>query len=271
MAQPANQPPGALQAIPFDVTSVVLSRMELDLEDAEFMTSAVGQLHLILNDLNMRNGTLKGLNILVKGGQFRELAFDQLSIVSQGDLSFDRAALLESKTLQFTAPVTAQVVAVVSQTSLNHWLNSPNTLRRLSVTAANKVKFIASMLGSNANVGVTLDDASVALLKGNRVNVGVHAKVGMGTMAIPLPLSLDTKLGLNGEGWISLADTHLDANGTEISPLLSNMLVKKFNEMTGWGRSPDINFSFSDLKVVPNKQFIVKGTALVSRLRFGQM
>ena len=29
-------------------------------------------------------------------------------------------------------------------------------------------------------------------------------------------------------------------------------------------------FSFSELKVIPNKQFIVKGTAKINRLRFGQ-
>ncbi len=48
------------------------------------------------------------------------------------------------------------------------------------------------------------------------------------------------------------------------------LFLKKFNEMAEWGQiSPDIKFSFSELKVVPNKQFIVKGTAKVARLRFG--
>jgi len=86
---------------------------------------------------------------------------------------------------------------------------------------------------------------------------------------VPLPLAVDTKLALNEDGWIALADTHLISNGQEISPLLSQMLVKRFNEMTMWQKSDDIHFRFRELKVVANKQFTVKGTAIVNRLRFG--
>jgi hypothetical protein len=48
------------------------------------------------------------------------------------------------------------------------------------------------------------------------------------------------------------------------------MLVKHVNEMADWAKlSDDIKFSFSELKVIPNKQFMVRGTAQINRLRFG--
>jgi hypothetical protein len=262
--------PSAGQAAPFDVGSLKVSRLELDLQNAEFMTASVEALHVIATDLDVKNGALSGLSIATKGGSFSDVAFDQLTIMSQGNLSFDRALFLNNKTLQFNTPATAQVTAVVSQDSLNRFLNSPRTLQRLSVNAASKMHFLAGMLGSNANIGVNLSDASVLLQKGNRVVLGVNAQIGMGKVGVPLPLSVQTKLGLNDQGWVALSDTHLNANGQEISPLLSSMLVKKFNDLADWSKvSPDIKFNFSDLKVVPNRQFMVKGTAQIARLRFG--
>lgn len=255
---------------PIDIGSLKLSKLEVDLENAQFMAAAVDKLHFIANDLDVQNGALSGLNIAVKGGRFKDVAFDQLNIASQGDLHFDRDQFLGNKTLQFTTPASAQVMAVVSQDSLNRFLNSPTTLQRLSETAASKVKFLANMFGSNANIGLTLSEASVLLLKSNHVEIGVKAQLGLGKIGVPLPLSLVTKLGLNAEGWLSLSETHLNANGQEISPLLSNMLVKHVNEMADWAKlSDDIKFSFSELKVIPNKQFMVRGTAQINRLRFG--
>jgi hypothetical protein len=259
------------QPCPIDLNTATFGRLDLELDNAQFLESAVDKLHLIVNDLDMKNGTLSGLDIAVKGGMFRDMAFDQLSIVTQqGQMSFNRSELLNNRILQFAAPVEAQVTAIVSQDSLNRFLNAPETLQRLSVVGAQKMKFLASMLGSNANIGLTLSQATVQLEKGSRVNVAVQAKVGMGGMGVPLPLAVDTKLALNDDGWIALADTHLISNGQEISPLLSQMLVKKFNEMTMWQKSDDIHFRFRELKVVANKQFIVKGTAVVNRLRFGR-
>ena len=277
-AQNPNMPPmggrpngSRADLCPIDVSTLKLSKLEVDLENAQFMTASVDKLHLVANNLDVQNGSLSGLNIFVKSGQFKDVAFDQLSLATQGDLHFDRDQFLANKTLQFTSPASAQVSAIVSQEALTRFLNSPTTLQRLSATVANKVKFLASMMGSNANIGLTLSDASVSLLKGNHVDISVKAQVGLGKTGVPLPLSLTTKLALNGEGWIALSDTQLKANGQEISPLLSNMVVKHFNEMADWGKlSDDIKFSFSELKVIPNKQFIVKGTAKINRLRFGQ-
>jgi hypothetical protein len=150
-------------------------------------------------------------------------------------------------------------------------LSSPQTLERLSVTANKKVGMLASLLGANASsFGITLNGAAVSLLKQNRISITTQANVGLGGIGMPLPLELNAKLGLEN-GWIAVSDTHLNTNGSEISASLSEMLVKKMNGLASWGgRSDDIQFSFTDLKVVPGKQFSLKGTAKISRLRFGQ-
>lgn len=268
--QAPSQPPPIDNGSHLDLTSAILGRMELDLNGAQFLDAAVDKLHVVVNDLDMRNGSLNGLNIEARGGNFRDLAFDQLNINMQGSAAFDRDQLVNNRVLEFKQPVQAEILAAVSQDSLNKFLNSPGTLERLSGTANRKVSMLAGMLGSNAQVGITLSDASIALEKGNHVSIGMKASLGMGSMGLPLPFQLDTKLGLN-DGWLQLTDTHLLSNGQEISPLLSNMLVKHINELTDWGkRNEDMHFSFSQLKVVPNKQFVVKGTAQILRLRFGQ-
>jgi hypothetical protein len=57
-------------------------------------------------------------------------------------------------------------------------------------------------------------------------------------------------------------------NGQEISPQLSEMLVAKINSLASWGhKSDDIQFDFTDIKVIPGKQFTVKGSAMIKRLR----
>ena len=269
---PSNPPgmPGPFNHDCIDLTTAVLSHFEMNLQDAVLVNASVDKLHVTVNNLDMKNGTLAGLTIAVKGGQFSDVAFDELNITTQGNMNFDRNQMLSDRVLAFQSPVQAQVVAVVSQDSLNRFLNAPATLQRLSGQAQEKVKFLASMLGSNANIGITLSDATVALEKSNHVNIGFKAKLGMGSLGVPLPLAIDTKLGLNQDGWISLSDTHLVSNGEEVSPLLSNMIMKKFDEMSSWGKkNDDIHFSFSKLKVVPGKQFVVEGTAEIARLRFG--
>jgi hypothetical protein len=271
--QPGQFPQGQMspdQVCPMDLTSATFGKLVIDMENAQFMSATVGAMHLGVLGLDMKNSSLKGLEIAVRSGQFKDVAFDQLSISAQGDMTFDRNELMNQRTIHFSPPIQAQVSAVVSQDSLNRFINAPGTLERLSGSASQKIRMLAGMLGSNANVGLHLSDASVQLEKGNRVNMGVKAQIGMGGVGVPLPLNVDTKLGLNDQGWIALSNTKLISNGQEISPMLSNMLVKHFNEMTDWGkRNDDMKFSFTELKVVPNKQFIVKGTAQVSRLRFG--
>ena len=197
---PQNVPgPMTQQPCPIDLTTATVGKLDLELDNAQFLESAVDKLHLIVNDLDMKNGTLSGLDIAVKGGMFRDMAFDQLSIVTQGRF-FQSRRVAKQQDLQFAAPVEAQVIPVVSQDSLNRFLNAPETLQRLSVVGAQKMKFLANMLGSNANIGLTLSQAAVQLEKGSRVNVAVQAKVGMGGMGVPLPLAVDTKLALNEDG-----------------------------------------------------------------------
>lgn len=87
---------------------------------------------------------------------------------------------------------------------------------------------------------------------------------------MPIPVQLNTRLGLK-DGWVELSDTHLLTSGQEISPELSNMIVKKVNGLANWGQSTDdIIFKFTKIKVIPGNKFILEGTADVNRLRFGR-
>lgn len=261
-----TEPPSEL-----DINSGRFGRLDIDLVDGKFSEASVDKLHLTATDMDLKASTLKALAITVNGGHFQEFIFDQFTLNTQGDLNFDSSLLLNDKVLQFNTPAEANVTAVVNQDSLNAFLSAPKTLEKLSVQGNKRVGMLATMLGANAsNFGITLSGANVTLLKQNRVSITTNANVGMSGIGVPLPLELNAKLGLEN-GWIAVSDTHLNTNGQEISPQLSEMLVKKINGLASWGtKSNDIQFSFTDLKVIAGKQFILKGTAKINRLRFGR-
>lgn len=269
--QPALPPTQPAPLSFLDISNGGFGKVDLEIENAQLQNSSIDKLHVSAVGLDMRAGTVKGLSIGVNGGHFPMFVFDQLSLNAVGDMAFDPASMKNDKVLQFKTPVDAEVSAVISQQSLNAFLGAPQTLERLSVTANKKVGMLASLLGANAsNFGITLSGANVTLQKQNRISFTTQANIGMGGTAMPMPLELNAKLGLEN-GWIAVSDTHLNTNGSEISPTLSEMLVKRVNGLASWGsKSDDIQFSFTDLKVVPGKQFSLKGTAKISRLRFGQ-
>lgn len=269
----SGQPPqGPLLAPPItfiDINSGRFEKLDVDLEKGQFMDGAVDKLHLTARNMDLTAGTLDSLSVDVAGGHFQDFTFDRLNLDTQGQLRFDTAVLFNHRTLQFLAPAQAQVSAVISQDSLNRFLNSPRTLDRLSVAAAKGTGLLESLLGSNPNL-LTITGAGVALQKSNRMLLSAQTRLGVGQLAVPVPLELNTQMLLK-DGWLYLTDTHLTTAGQEISPQLSQLIVDKFNNLAEFGRrSDDIAFNFTTLKVVPGDKFVLQGTALVKRLRFGR-
>jgi len=102
------------------------------------------------------------------------------------------------------------------------------------------------------------------------VSMTAEGKAGLGQLAVPIAAQLESQLSIQ-DGWVQLGDTKLMTAGQEISPQLSEILVKKINSLSNLGtKSDDIHFSFTDLKVTSGKQLVVTGTAQVNRLRFGR-
>lgn len=269
-------PQGPIMAPPIsfvDINSGRFGKLEIDLEQAMFLDGGVDKMHLTARNLDLNQGQLKSLDVEVMGGHFQDFTFDQLTLSTQGDLNFDTGVLFNHRTLQFTSPAQAQVSATISQDSLNKFINSPRTLDRLSAQANKRASgMIADIMGGQAPaVGLTLQEGSVALQKANRVQVNLVTKVGVGQLALPIPVELNAKLGLK-DGWVEMSDTNVIASGQQLPPNIAQMLVTKVNSLANWGKSSDdIQFSFTDLKVAPNKQFVLKGTAQVNRLRFGNL
>ena len=115
-----------------------------------------------------------------------------------------------------------------------------------------------------------ISDGKIKLGKKNAVNIELETKVGMGQLAMNIPVELDSRLELQN-GWVKIVDTKLKTSGKEISPQISALIVEKVNGLASWGtKSDDIHFKFTDLDVKSNKKFVVKGTAEINRLRFGR-
>ncbi|MBX9669750.1 MAG: hypothetical protein K2X93_19155 [Candidatus Obscuribacterales bacterium] len=273
-----GQPPGGAQApmvappISFvDVNSGKFGKLEIDLEAAQFLDASVDNLHLIARNMDLREGLLNSLDIAVTGGHMQDFIFDKLTLTTQGSMRFDAGVLFNQKILQFTQPTQADVTCEISQESLNKFVNAPDTLDRLSATAVKKAGMLAGLFGGNApSIGVTVSNGQVVLGKSNRVNIKFDAKVGVGEMAVPMPIEVQSVLGLSN-GWVEATDTKLMTAGQEISPAISQWLVKKVNGLSSWGtKSDDIHFQFTDIKVKPGKGFVLRGTAQVNRLRFAR-
>lgn len=254
-----------------DINSGRFGKLDIDLQDGQFLSGAADNLHLVARNMDLNIGELKSLDIEVKGAHLQDFIVDKLTLNTQGALNFDTGLLLNQKTLQFNNPATAQVTAVISQDSLNKFLKAPTTLDRLSYRVAQKSGMLASLIGNaGGNFGLNITSANIVLGRSNKVNVSAEGRVGMAQLAVPVSAQLESQLSLT-DGWVQLGDTKLMTAGQEISPQLSEILVKKINSLSNLGtRSDDIHFAFTDLKVVPGRQLIVSGTAQVNRLRFGR-
>lgn len=264
---PSNAAPVVVPPITFfDINSGRFGKLEIAIDDGQFMDGAVDKLHLIAKKLDLSQGILEALEIDVKGGHFQDFIFDHLTISTKGRLNFNTGALLNNRMLEFISPVQAEVVAVVSQNSLNSFLNSPHTLNRLSVTAGRKAAFLDSLLGPGAGL-ITFSGGKVSLEPNNRMLLEMQSKLGITDMVLPLELS--SQLSLK-DGWIYFSDTHLMTSGQEISPQLSKAVVDKVNGLANWQQATDdLHFNFVNLEVAPADKFVLLGTAVIRRLRFG--
>ncbi|GEM_PF-2691084 len=252
-----------------DIGSGKFGQLAIELEDAQFMEGAVDRLQLVARNMDLTQGRLAALAIEVRGGHFQDFTCDQLVLSTAGALSFDTTRLLNHRMLQFTTPAQAAVTATIGQASLNRFLNSPRTLERMSVTAMQKAGLLTGIIGSNAGVGLSFTGGSLSLEPGNRMLIMMQSRLGAGELSVPIPIRVDTRVSQQN-GWVALTDTHISASGQEISPELAAMIVNKVNGLSSWGnRSEDIHFMFNDVKVLPGGQLVLKGTAEIRRLRFG--
>lgn len=265
-----GQAPVVVPPITFvDINSGRFGKLEIDLEDAQFLDGAADHLHLIARNLDVREGVLKSLDISVSGGHLRDFIVDQFTLKTQGSMRFDAGVLVNQRVLQFIEPTVADVTAEISQESLNKFINAPSTIDRLSAQVGKRAGALASIFGGKAP-GLTVSNGQLVLAKGNHVNLKFDAKVGIGEVGVPMPVEIDSVLALQ-DGWVQVTGSKLLTSGQEISPAISQWLVKKINELSQFGaQSDDIHFRFTELKMKPGKGFFLKGTAEVNRLRFGR-
>ncbi len=275
LGQPALNNQGPILAPPIsfvDINSGRFGKLDIDMEDGQFLDGAAKQLHLTARNLDLNEGILKSLDINVNGGTFQDFTIDNLVLTTAGDLNFDTGILLNHKILRFTTPAQAQVTATISQDSLNRFINSPRTLDRLSLQATKPGGMLGNLLGQlGGGAGFSLTQGDIKLAKSNSVNMNLMTRIGIGQVGVPIPVAIKAKLGLK-DGWLEMQDTEVSTNGQTLPPEIAKLLVNKVNGLSNWGkRSDDIQFSFTDLKVVPGKQFILKGTAEVRQLRFSRL
>lgn len=268
-SQPVVVPPISF----VDVNSGRFGKLEIELEDAQFLDTAVEKLHLLAHDLDVQAGTLKSLDVDIKGGHVRDFIFDKLTMETAGDLKFDSGILLNHRLLQFEQPAQANVSVVISQASLNKYLNSPRTLERFSTSASRRagaVVGLASLVGIKINqIGLNIQSADVKLARHNQFKLDILSKLGVGELALDIDGQVQGELTLE-DGALTISNPKLVTAGQNIPPEISNILLKKINLIPALSQqSEDIRFHFTELKVIAGKQIQLRGIAYVSRLRFG--
>lgn len=250
-----------------DINSGRFGKLEVDIEDGQFLDVAVAKLHLSARNLDMRQGQLESLGVSIQEGVFQDFTIDRLVLTAEEPLIFDPSILLTHRILQFNKPAKAKIAAFVSQESLNRFANSPRVLERLSISLSNKVPLLGALLGSGSELGLSFGSGKVSLLPDSHILVESAAQMKLGQANLSMPLSVDAQLTLE-DGWLRFSDAKLLTSGNEISPELSRALLQRFNNLTNWGsQSDDIKFRFDKLKVLPGKRFELSGSALINRLR----
>jgi hypothetical protein len=265
---PAPTSPFALPDKLLDLNSGLCRKMEFDLSGGQSKEASVDNLHVITQDLDMRQGVLGSFDIGLRGGHYEEFTIDQLRITSTTPVGFNPDALLNRRAFEFTRPASANVSAVISQNSLNRFISSPRTLQLLSQGAqTNMPSFLNQLIG--AALQVHFQQAALKLLPENRVQIDLKANVDVMHSESILPVTLITRLGL-AQGWVNLSDTRILTSGQELSPELSALVVGRINRLAEWGsHNNDIQFTFTQLNVIPGDRFELVGTAQIKRLRFG--
>jgi hypothetical protein len=254
-----------------DLNTARFGRLEIDLRDAEFLKASVPQLKLLAENMDFNSGTLDSLKIDIVGAKFLEFTVDSLTLFTKGNVHFETGSLLNKRVLEFLSPVTAFVHVSISEKGLNQFLNSPRTLHRLSYSAKRRVPILSTLAGRDVRFGFEFTDADIAIRPENMVRLDLDSKLGMGGVGVGVPVTVDTKLGLQ-DGWLKLSDTIVKTKSKELPPEVAERIVRRVNSLSEWGhKSDDIHFTFTDLRVIPGDKLELKGTAEINRLRFGRI
>ncbi len=254
-----------------DINSGSFGKLEIDLQEASFQASRVENLHLVARNMDIKSGTLDSLTVTVEGGHLRDFIFDRLALDTKSPLNFETGSFLNKRMLEFLKPAQAQVSVVISQQSLNSFLQAQATRERLSCATTRRIPLLSTLCRQDIRAGLQVTGASLALSEDSHMQLALDCRLGIGLASLTLPVSLQTRLGLEN-GWVHLSETRLITAGQEIAPDLSATIVERVNNLTNWGQgSSDIQFQFTDLKVIPGEQLQLTGTASVSRLRFGSL
>ena len=253
-----------------DLNTARFGKLQIDLSDAAFLDSRVSDLHLLVEKMDMTNGTLQSLSIGATGGEFQGFTIDELSLSTQAPVHFDTNLLLNQKVLQFAEPAHALARVVVKEASLNNFLNSQEVLDRLSGSAKRRIPILSTMAKQDVNFGFNFLKGRLTLEPNNIVRMAMDSKLGIGKGGIPVTISAETKLSLE-KGWVILTETRLLTGGQQIPHDMSARIVNRINSLSKWGsHSDDVKFEFTDLKVIPNNRLELQGTAEIRRLRFGR-
>lgn len=253
-----------------DLETAKFSRLEFELSDAFFLEANVRDFRIVAENMDMNKGTLETLTIQADHAVFQEFTIDSLRMYSRGAFNFDTAHLLNSKILQFREPASARVRIVISQLSLNRFLNAPFVLERLSGSAKRRLPILSTLARQDVNFGFDFTKADLKIEPENRVKLAMESKLGMGKVRMPVTVTADTKLQL-ADGWVTLADTKVHAGAQKVPHDLAEKIVARVNSLSKWGsNSDDIKFVFTDLRVVPDDRLELEGTAQINRLRFSR-
>lgn len=269
-----TQQPVVVPPISFvDVNNGRFGKLEIDLEEGQFLDTAVEKLHLLARNLDIQSGTLKSLSVQIKGGRVRDFLFDKLDMSTPEDLKFDPGIMVNHRILQFTTPAQANVAVTISQESLNKFLSAPNTLERFSTSAtkrAGALVSLANMVGIKMNqIGLSVHSANLKLQRHNRFSLALDSKLGVGNLGLDINGVINGDLTLQN-GVLAINNPQLITNGHEIPPEIAQILLKRINLIPALSQqSEDIRFNFNELKVSAGKRIELRGIAYVSRLRFG--
>ncbi len=251
-----------------DITTARFGKLEIDLKEAAWLEAKVHLVRLIADRLDMSSGILYSLSLRAEEGEFQDFTIDMLEMSSQENLRFDIRELLDKKALVFIEPALAQVRVIVSQKSLNNFLNAQEVLARLSGSAKKRVAILSALARQDVNFGFTFTSGEVKLEDDNHVRMTMESKLGIGKAGLPVQLTAETKLNLQN-GWVNLSDTHLLTGGATVPKDVAAKIVRRINDLSKWGSaSDDIHFEFTSLNVFPGDRLELAGTARIKRLRF---
>lgn len=247
------------------IDTASMDSFNIQLDNARFKKSQVFKLNIIARGLNFAEGKVDYLTIMCLGFQDKNIILDKLTL-TLNNVNFDPENLFSKQQFLLSSPVDAKASVILTETSINSFLNSPKTLENLSQISKVKIKKFGLELNSGL---ISFIEPHAKILPNDTLQIDMLASLGN---MINFPVRFSTRLAIANNNLI-LASPLLNTSGMDLPPEVAQILNAKLNQLIAREQDKikdDAEISVTSIETIPGTHIALSGKALIKKLKFGK-